>query len=339
MPDNVSNGNLPRPGGRGALLGLLLGVAVIAALVLIGGRQDVFDVLAATDRPLLTGALALSLLGLALKFGRWHYYITRVGAAVSAWRSVVIFGTGLSMTITPGRVGEVIRCGYLRQATGVSTAVTAPILIAERVTDGLGMFTVGSASLLATILSNPSRPLHPLAIPGLLVGLTATALSFVALRQTWARQLSLCLVDRIRPLSRYRSAVSQFWSTTTSLLGNEVMFPASALGIGAWAAWCGTLYLVLRAVGILLSPWRVMLVLSMSTLFGSLTLLPAGLVATDASLILFLGQSGVPASRAVAATLIYRVLTLWVTVCVGAAAMMLSSLRSPLGSGTGTRRS
>src|SRR5205085_9737441 len=93
--------------------------------------------------------------------------------------------------------------------------------------------------------------------------------------------------------------------------------------------------LVMAGLGIALSPQLVILcafILSASSLIGSITLLPGGLGATDASItgmLLFLvpralpGVAAMSQDTAVAATLLVRFSTLWFGVAIGLLALSI----------------
>ena len=49
--------------------------------------------------------------------------------------SLLVFLGGLAMTITPGKVGELVKCYLLRDRAGVPVAASIPIVLMERVTD------------------------------------------------------------------------------------------------------------------------------------------------------------------------------------------------------------
>ncbi|MBI3953725.1 MAG: flippase-like domain-containing protein, partial [Chloroflexi bacterium] len=53
--------------------------------------------------------------------------------------SLNIYWAGLFMVITPAKVGEWIKSYFLRQATGTPVGRSAPIVVAERLTDGLAL--------------------------------------------------------------------------------------------------------------------------------------------------------------------------------------------------------
>ena len=52
--------------------------------------------------------------------------------------SALVYFAGLGMVVTPGKVGEWLKCYLLRELHGTPFSRSAPIIIAERLTDSLG---------------------------------------------------------------------------------------------------------------------------------------------------------------------------------------------------------
>src|SRR6185436_19025491 len=62
-------------------------------------------------------------------------YLRRQGVRVPLASSAIVFGAGLSLSITPAKLGELVKSYLLRELHGVPATQTAPIVVAERVTD------------------------------------------------------------------------------------------------------------------------------------------------------------------------------------------------------------
>src|SRR5712691_576210 len=75
--------------------------------------------------------LGLTLFNYFWRFVKWQYYLRRLEVQISRWRSLLIFVSGLSMAITPGKVGELLKSYLLKRETGVAISRTAPIIVAE----------------------------------------------------------------------------------------------------------------------------------------------------------------------------------------------------------------
>ncbi|GIW08872.1 MAG: TIGR00374 family protein [Dehalococcoidia bacterium] len=307
--------NLSRYRGR-ILLSLAFGVVVLLGLLIYG---DLPETLAAIGRfrvELLPAIVALTLANYFIRLGKWHYYIRLLGAkSVSGVDSLLIFFSGLSMTVTPGKVGEWLKCYLLQQQSGIPFSRSAPIIIAERLTDGLALLILASAGIVVFGLGVE-----------VMVGTLALAAIVLVLSQfrplaIWALELA----ERI-PLVRTRAHhLRQFYEGSNVLFRGPSFILAVALGVVSWSGECVAFYLVLVGLGI--EPSGLLLlqasfILAVSSLAGGLFLTPGGLgVAEGGIAALSRLLVGAPSDVAAAATIIIRACTLWFGVAVGAAAL------------------
>src|SRR5579884_2380173 len=56
--------------------------------------------------------------------------------------------SGLSMAITPGKVGELLKCYLLKRSTGEAISRTSPVVMCERMTDGIAMLGLSATGLI-----------------------------------------------------------------------------------------------------------------------------------------------------------------------------------------------
>ncbi|MBC7973949.1 MAG: flippase-like domain-containing protein, partial [Myxococcales bacterium] len=80
-------------------------------------------------------ALALAAANYAIRFLRWQLYLRHQSVSVPWGSSALVFGAGLSLSITPGKLGELVKSYLLRELHDIPATRTAPIVVAERVSD------------------------------------------------------------------------------------------------------------------------------------------------------------------------------------------------------------
>jgi uncharacterized protein (TIRG00374 family) len=83
----------------------------------------------------LFAALGLALTNYVLRFVRWQVYLSRQSVSVPLASSALVFGAGLSLSITPAKLGELVKSYLLREMHDIPAPRTAPVVVAERVTD------------------------------------------------------------------------------------------------------------------------------------------------------------------------------------------------------------
>ena len=98
---------------------------VAVGLIGYGDFRETFRQLVNFPVTHLFAALALALLNYFLRFVRWTYYLNVVEINIPLAPSALVFLSGLAMSITPGKMGEVLKCYLLRDRTGAETRPVA----------------------------------------------------------------------------------------------------------------------------------------------------------------------------------------------------------------------
>src|SRR5690606_19348407 len=139
--------------GRVIAIAVVLGVAVPVALTLTPDAREVADAFDGVAPAWFLASLAPALGANAVKFARWYWYLRRVtlpaDRTIGLRESAAIFMSGVLMLLTPGHVGEFVKSYYAASDGGPAAARTAPIIIAERATNMLGLVIVSLAGVFA----------------------------------------------------------------------------------------------------------------------------------------------------------------------------------------------
>lgn len=297
---------------RRILFGLAFGFLVIVVLLFLGDLRQVGQNLAAFRWSLLPLILAATLLNYGLRFIKWHYYLSRIGiSGLPLSASARIFVAGFPLAVTPGKAGEAIKALWLRRATGVPVSQGVPVVLAERVSDGLAMVVLSSLGVLA----------FPRYWPAFAAAL-GFLLSLIVISQI--RPLAFWLLDlaeRLPLIGRLSGPLHRFYEGAFLLFRPKVNLIAVSLGTCAWGCEGVGAYLVLVGLGVepgLHTLALAIFVLSLSIIIGALSALPGGLGATEASMAGMLTVVlSLPAATAASATLLVRFATLWFGVSLG----------------------
>jgi glycosyltransferase 2 family protein len=258
-------------------------------------------------------ALALALANYVLRFGKWHFYLHAVGQRIPVRFSAQVFFSGLSMSVTPGKVGELLKSYLLKKSAGVPVAVSAPVVLAERLTDLLALLVL---ALFGVVTSGYGWDI-------MVVG---TVLCGGVLMLALWRRAGVFVVDqlsRFKVVRERRESILELQEALFQLVGPMNLSVGTVISVVAWFAECLAFYLVLQGAGIDFSLSSAVFVYSLGTVAGAVTMLPGGLVATEASMVFVLVEVFGAATRpaAVTAVLVVRICTLWFAVLVGVAAL------------------
>ena len=293
---------------RNLIVALALGVAVYLILAVISGFGSLRAVLDGFNYALVPAILGLVSLSYVGRFFRWLYYLKILKVSVPLGVNAAIFASGLSMTISPGKLGEVLKSVFVRQATGAPVARTAPAVVAERATDGTGMVAWGFLGAFALGLG-----------PGTMVVFLALAASGIAVLRS--KRLSLLAERTLRKLpvlNRLAPHLSDFNASSNELLSSRPLVVGSVISFLSWGLECLAVYLCAVGLGADMAFLLVVFVFAVSSLVGVLSMLPGGIGAVETGLVgQFVAVAGLSTGLAVGLTLVIRLATLWFAALIG----------------------
>ena len=313
----------PRPRGlaRPLAIGAVIAVGAYAVLAMLSDGEAVLSAAAAIPGRLILLALLASTGNFVLRGLRWDHYLRALDVQVPVVDRWLVFLAGFSMSLTPGKVGELLKPGLLHDRYGTSVPAVSSVVVAERITDLLGVaFLLGVGAL-----ADPS-----VALVAGVVWLGVGAALAVLLSPALGR-MAVGIVRRLPLGDKVGDLVEGLLDTLRALTRPGVMLPALGLSVVAWALQCLSLWLVAAGVsGCELNLLESVLAYVGPLLAGAAALVPGGggvAEATMAGMVARLG--GIEVTDAGAITAIVRGLTLWWAVLVGVVALGGFWLRRP----------
>jgi uncharacterized membrane protein YbhN (UPF0104 family) len=305
------------------VLVMLFAVALYGALVLWRGIGEVRARFATFAWWTFAAACGLAFLNYLVRFAKWELYLAWLGIrGLGKLESLLTFLSGFVLTVTPGKVGEVFKSVVLYRTRGVPIERSAPIVVAERVTDVIGvliMIAIGSLGFPGGLWWAIAGAL----LCGLLLGVVASPRLSAALLRPLAR-----VPGRIgaRLVPRLELALAELRGITTP---RRLVWP-TVLSVVGWSLEGVALWLILRGLGTPAPLPLAAFFYATATLAGAIVPVPGGLGVTDKLLEEQLaGLGGVPSSAATVAMLLVRLATLWFAVLVGFTALALLRWRHP----------
>ncbi len=294
--------------------GLLAGFAVIVLLLMFSDIKGVLAVFSSLNWVYLPAILALAPLNYILRYIKWSYYLKLAGLSPEPRLNRLIFASGLSMTVTPAKVGELLKCYLLKEHMGAPVSTTSSIVMSERITDGLAMVILAAIGSLA----------FPYGRFVLLFAAAAVAVVIACFRTDALFQYLLGRSGRIGLIKKSASFLLEFQQNTKKLFSLPALAAAAAIGVVSWGFEGLVIYLAVQAFGGQISILASIFVVSFSAVAGALSLLPGGLLVAEGSIMALLFLIGLPKEMAAATTIVTRFSTLWLGVAVGLAALYLT---------------
>lgn len=292
---------------------LLIAVLAYAALLLHGDVGGVVTALRQTPMTTLSGAVVLSLGSFLLRGVRWHLYLRTANISVPILESAMVFLAGLGMSITPGKVGELLKSMLLKEHRDVPIAESAPIIIAERLMDLGALVTLGAMGF--AWLHSPAA--------SVLVGVLGFAGFFAIGKSQSLAHAAVGILTRVPRVARYKEKLLTAHRSLFGLWKTGTFILSWTLSLAAWGM--QVLIVVLLATGFPPSSVSIphaLVAYTAPLLAGTLALLPGGLGLTEASMAGTLqALSGLTDTVAATLTILVRGVTFWLAVLIGFAAL------------------
>lgn len=293
-------------------LPLVVWGAVVAYVVI----ERPFDWNAVLDRitglpPVLWVQLfGVFLLSYGARIGRWCLFTQAVGVRVPWWRNAVVYMAGFGLGLVLHKAGEAMRVLYLRPY-GMGYAHGVGAFLADRLLDllvagllacaGIAMFTGQSDwALMAT---------------------AACLLALWMLRSSLAREW----VRRL-PLGRLSSYAHEGMHAMSVLLSGATLWRAGALSAVVWCVQGSALYFALSAMGTPVAWSLAVAVYAIGLFAGAAAMVPGGLGAAEAAIMLLLVSQGIDKETALAAAVVSRAVPQWTGMAVGLLSLSLVGL-------------
>lgn len=251
--------------------------------------------------------LLLSFGNYVMRFLKWDYYLKILNIPVNTKDSFLIFMSGLIMSVTPGKMGELLKSYLVKEVAGEPISKTAPIIFAERVTDFISLVFL---TLVGAFIYNIGREIT------LGVGIFFIGLCIIIGNKSLSEKI-ITLFCKIKIIGKYVEKISEAYESSYIMLRFKPLVLMTVLSGGSWFFECFGYYLILINFGAEVNLFYAAFVYTFSTIAGAITMLPGGLGATEGTLTFLIMRVNVPAAIAVSSTFVIRVATLWFAILVG----------------------
>ena len=253
-------------------------------------------------------AAALSLLNYALRVWRWRLYLQRLGHDLPWGFVSLTFMAGFAFTLSPGKLGEMVRARYYLPR-GIPVSAVSGAFFVERLLD-LAVMILLAVAVLAELQAYRVFLWVAVGLVGaMLMGVALVPWTRVAAQLMVVRQSKLVLA--LRPLVSMLISARQF-------LAPGLLLSGVLMGLVAWGAEAVGLKLVADVIAPLeLSVPAAMGIYAIAIIVGALSFLPGGLGSTEAVMAALLFAHGYTMPQAILLTLVCRLLTLWLAVVIG----------------------
>jgi uncharacterized protein (TIRG00374 family) len=292
---------------KNLVFSFLIAAIVFFAIAVFADFNSVIDSFKKFNWLLLPVLLLLSSGNYVVRFFKWEYYLRLLGIKIPLDQSIKIFFSGLSMSASPGKMGEVLKSFLLKEIYNEPISKTASIIFAERLTDFLSLTFL---AIIGVYFFNYS------AIWVYFV-LIFFVMLIIAISNRKIAESLISVLNKFSYLKSHSPKIINLYETAYLLLQPIPLLRMILLSTFSWFFECFAFYLILINFDLNVTILFPTFVYSLSTIAGAVSMLPGGLGVTEGSLSLILISSGISKEIAIASTLIIRAVTLWFAVLLG----------------------
>lgn len=302
---------------RNIFIGFMIGLIAFVAISLYSDFNRLVAVFSAFDYRYVPLILLLAPLNYCFRFMKWSYYLRQIDVHIPFKDNLLIFLSGLSMTITPAKVGELLKSYLLKEKAGIPISSTAPLVMAERLTDGISMLLLAGVGALSYDYGK-----------GVLLFVLLGMICFIAIVQSPDIVHGLLnRINRISFMKRFGASLENFYDKTYMVLRLKPLLSAISIGVVSWFFEGLVIFLAVRAMGVDFPLLASVFTVAFSSIVGAVSMMPGGLFAAEGSILGLLVMMGLGRDMAAAATIITRFSTLWLGVVIGIVGLILVQRR------------
>jgi uncharacterized protein (TIRG00374 family) len=236
--------------------------------------------------------------------------------------SAVLWLAGLTLAVSPGKLGEVLKALVLKRLSGLDFSRGAPVIFLERLVDGLAIIPITTIALLAISGSFDKGDVSLTYVRAVLIGVTAALTTGIILIQI--RPLAFWVLDKIKHwpgLRRIHKALYNLYASSYDLIKLRHLIPTTLMGVGAYISDCIGFYLLLRGLGVE-GGWTLFgqaaFILGFSVIIASISALPGGAGGRELTIgPLLTSVIGLSKTDAGTGTFLISLFQMWIGVTVG----------------------
>ena len=239
---------------------------------------------------------------------RWQILLKKNNINIPIKKSFLLFLGGMSMSITPGHVGELIKSQLIKTIYNIPRTKTAPIIFVEKFYDLTGAII---ASIIGIIILGMDISIILISVSILIV-----IIFLIYYRPIF--EFILKRVTKTKFFSKYSENISDSYEIVRNSTTPQISSISFGLSILYWIIISVAVHFILLSFGIeSISILKTISIYSSSVIIGAISFIPGGLGITEGSLIGLFSLEGIDISLALILSVMIRILTMWYSVSIG----------------------
>ncbi|MFX0087337.1 MAG: YbhN family protein, partial [Candidatus Hodarchaeota archaeon] len=303
---------------RSFIFGISLAIIVYLAIAIFSGWEDLMTYLFQVNPLIVLLAMLLSLTNYIFRFLKWHIFTQSLGLDIPLNKNFQVFIAGLSLSITPAKVGEAIRALLLQKLISTDISKGLASTFSERLIDLLAVTILALVGIV--VLGSKQSIIYLPILVLILVCILIGVLIFLS-------DSLYKIISRIFYVNPWRSMgakVDKFRSDVVVTFNFIPFFAALSLSIIGWACEGLGFFILAQNLGITINFEAAIFIYATSSLLGAISFLPGGLGVVEGSMEIFMADLlAITTALAGALIILIRMTTLWFGVGLGVIFLLL----------------
>ncbi len=266
--------------------------------------------------------LFLVSIGYVMRYLRWRLIINSFGFYPLIKIESKIWLASYFFTATPGKLGELIRCFFLKKIFNIPLKYSLFSIIFERLFDLIAaiIFAVCFFTIKYKYLIVSSGQIL---IIGIIFFIVLTLLLRIQLID-YRKLLAYFIEKKFKFLGKvfkFEDVIKL--SNLKTLLKMNILFKITLLSLFSWGLEGLSFFLLIKSLNFDISLLTATFIHTTSGFLGALTMLPGGLVFTEAITVSILKLQTIPTDYGIPITSIIRLMTLWYITFLGSISLFI----------------
>lgn len=287
---------------------VVITILIYVSFLVISDVNSILDEFSNFKFEYLPVIITLIILGYVSLILRWNLLLKKSDIYIPTKSSILIFMGGVSLSIIPGKAGELIKSELLKIKFDVPRSKSISIILVEQVYNGIGLIITSLFGLYYFNL-------------GLYVTIGFSVLViFVVLFLSSKRLLEKCskIFKKIKFLSKFVESITESQQIATNLITGKFVIKIIALSTLFWIFISSAVYFIIVAFGIdIFEIFGIWTMYTNSIMLGFVSFLPLGIGVVEGSFAGFMTYGGVDMSIALTLIIIIRVIVEWIPIGIG----------------------
>ena len=239
---------------------------------------------------------------------RWHLLLKKSGIIIPNSSSILIFMGGVSLSIIPGKAGELIKSELLKSKFNIPRSKSVSIIIVEQVYSGIGLIITSLFGIYYFDLG-----IYIIIGFSIIVGSSFLLLSSTKLFEKFSK-----IFQKIKFLNKFVENISESQYVAKNLITGKFVVTLVSLSTLFWIFISTAVYFILIGFDInIFELFTIWTMYTSSIMLGFVSFLPIGIGVVEGSFAGFMAYRGIDISIALTLIIIIRLLVEWLPISAG----------------------